>query len=728
MSFASTIKKQFSRPPLQAQGVAGFTFIEILVAMSISGVVALAASTVVSQVVSSNNTTAAAQSLDEIRRNIISTMGSPASITNILADRVNSAAGTGVLNCVANGTPCSNAGMIDLMDGNTPSNLVVSADLSKGLTSAGKVCSGFTSATPNPSCPYQVQIWWAPQCAGGSPPCINPQWRINAKFIVPTAPGTKPLNMSRYNIEIYASYTYVVGDVTQVAAGADFACALTETNQVKCWGNNAKGQLGSKSAVGFSATPALVVNASNTPLANIQEIGAGTDYACAIDSSQVHYCWGNNQYGQLGADMLPSITPFSNVALPVFVDDTNYSVQRVFTGSQAFCQRTIGIVSCINCAGRMGMYDFTTSGSGEGPTHSAANFPSSPGLLSNDWVNMSYGVSDGNGAAWTSTSVPPSYWGYYGGAGTGNQYVVNPGDLWFFTSTWAPNNPTSTRFAGSDMSGTPETPMERMITMGTNVICFRYYNGQNAWNAGGTLNCTGINMNGELGFPINTTDTYAPDMNRLIPAVGTASDPVNGYPLVSALSGVGVLPIANQRYTNATTQGLDLNYDPAVVAGSGHLCALINGGDSGPTTPGRIACWGNNASLQLGRGALPTPYYEPQYVQSSSGVDQTGFTWLAAGGSHNCAVDNTGAVYCWGTNTKGELGMSSGGANQGNAVKAVDATTSGFSAQKVSVGTHFSCALDTLKIVHCWGDNSLGQLGPGAASFSSASLSFEIPL
>jgi len=151
---------------------------------------------------------------------------------------------------------------------------------------------------------------------------------------------------------------------------------------------------------------------------------------------------------------------------------------------------------------------------------------------------------------------------------------------------------------------------------------------------------------------------------------------------------------------------------PAFVAVSMHNVAATTFVDlCGVTAAGAVYCWGDNRYGQLGVGDS-TNRAAPTLVVS----DDT-FMAVSAGRQHTCALTTDGRAFCWGSDGSGALG----GAVAGDAAvpRAVN-TSVRFTA--IGVGTAFACALAVDGTAWCWGKNSLGQLGYGGTAGSSRTL------
>ncbi|RYZ02140.1 MAG: hypothetical protein EOO73_32995 [Myxococcales bacterium] len=119
---------------------------------------------------------------------------------------------------------------------------------------------------------------------------------------------------------VTTTYTPVVianlgKDIVQIAAGHFHTCVLLEDSTVQCWGRNAQGQLGADPV----KTPTSIVPVSVSGLPGpVLQLTAGYGHTCALLESEDIYCWGDDYYGQLGDGKLEveSFTPVKVQGLP----------------------------------------------------------------------------------------------------------------------------------------------------------------------------------------------------------------------------------------------------------------------------------------------------------------------------------------------------------------------------------------------------------------------------
>jgi alpha-tubulin suppressor-like RCC1 family protein len=89
-----------------------------------------------------------------------------------------------------------------------------------------------------------------------------------------------------------------------LGANAANACALLDDHSVKCWGDNASGQLGlgdgrprgEQPGEMGDRLPAVDLGTGRTA----KEVAVGEGHSCVILDDQTVKCWGFNRYGQLG--------------------------------------------------------------------------------------------------------------------------------------------------------------------------------------------------------------------------------------------------------------------------------------------------------------------------------------------------------------------------------------------------------------------------------------------
>lgn len=145
--------------------------------------------------------------------------------------------------------------------------------------------------------------------------------------------------------------------------------------------------------------------------------------------------------------------------------------------------------------------------------------------------------------------------------------------------------------------------------------------------------------------------------------------------------------------------------EPAIGLGarSDYVCAML--------ASGRVACWGRQVITSSGSD-------RPILVQ---GVDDVAA--LGVGNGHNCVVrSKDGSVACWGKNDKRQLGTD-------GVLSSANPITVALPGPAVDVvaGSAFSCALLPAGTVHCWGDDTYGQLGPGAGTATPLATPIAVP-
>lgn len=125
----------------------------------------------------------------------------------------------------------------------------------------------------------------------------------------------------------------------------------------------------------------------------------------------------------------------------------------------------------------------------------------------------------------------------------------------------------------------------------------------------------------------------------------------------------------------------------------------------GIDTSGALYCWGSNAPglLGIGSGDFTMQASMPQ----RAGTD----TWrdVVAGNAHFCAIREDERVLCWGANGDGRLGVPGSSRLEPTEIDA------GGTWRAVSPADVHTCGIRTDGTLHCWGDAGSGRLGVAGA-------------
>jgi len=146
-----------------------------------------------------------------------------------------------------------------------------------------------------------------------------------------------------------------------------------------------------------------------------------------------------------------------------------------------------------------------------------------------------------------------------------------------------------------------------------------------------------------------------------------------------------------------------------IAAAGSNTCAVLE--------TGAAVCWGSNNAGQLGGGIADSTRRTPVTVGG-----EPLYAAVSVGGTHSCALTREGRAWCWGMGTSGELG--NGQTASGGTPVAV---SGGQAFVQITTGAYHSCALSAAGAVFCWGANRDGALGNRTSNSSPVPVSVAAP-
>lgn len=518
-----------------------------------------------------------------------------------------------------------------------------------------------------------------------------------------------------------------------LTAGEGHTCAVLDDGTARCWGHNYYGQLGNNTTFATapdqqgtdSHTPVTVTfDADPDPLAEdidpldgIVSITAGQFHTCVRLAGGGGRCWGNNGRGQLGDALVPQ----QNRANAVLIDGLAGAVALTAGGYHTCALLTGGGMECwgYNFYGQLGSYR-----------------ASSPTPVTVTAVTGATDVTTGAGHACARLTTPayanrPVCWGANANGELGAGLTPSPADT----------------TVAVDVASTPAVPIDEadLLAAGNDHTCALATGSQ-------TPRCWGRNTQGQLGDGTNSNST-APvavsgittatsvDAGGLLAGVevghscalladggvrcwgGNTSGQLGDGTTTNRNAPVTVLSDDDDDHLNTPppdlTPPVALTGASAISAGGLHACALL--------TSSRVRCWGENGSGQLGDGTtgdrpfavtvdLDADEPDPDETEPKNFDPLTGVTQVAAGGRHTCALKSDDTLWCWGSNSAGQLGVAGGSRDVPVKAPISDAPVT---IVDVTAGDAHTCArvrnLDDNTYAVCWGADGSGQLGDDAA-------------
>lgn len=358
--------------------------------------------------------------------------------------------------------------------------------------------------------------------------------------------------------------------VGQITAGSSHSC-VSNANQIQCWGNNRFGQLGDG-----STESTIMVSKPIAFDSDIRQLKAGAGFTCAITAKGAASCWGSNLYGELGNETT------TNALTPTLVKGLANNVTAIAAGNSHACamvQNTSPSSHSIWCWGN-NLYQQLGNES--------IAFSRSPLEVANSPVKLNALAAGNDHTCVITEDGAAKCWGHNNAGQLGDGTQKDRGSL-------------------QDVKGLGGNVTQ--IAAGNEHTC--------ALMRDGSVMCWGSNTYGQLGD--GSTNI------QLTPR------PVTGLPSVAI----------------------------SISAGKNHTCAIL--------TLGELRCWGLNTSGQLGNGQ--TSNTSPPNTVMGFAKNATSVT---AGGNHTCATVASGRVFCWGENTSGQLGT--GQASKENKLNGILAT------------------------------------------------------
>ena len=428
----------------------------------------------------------------------------------------------------------------------------------------------------------------------------------------------------------------------------------------------AKARGGGELVATVGAAPFQVVE-HRAPLQVVQKwrtVSAGLDHTCAIAALDgTGFCWGSNNSGELGVGLTATVLPLSSRPLAV-------ATSHRFNELQAGDEHTCGEEAQVNllCWGSR-----ARGALGDGQ---CAQADGSCGAFTASEIPVTI-ISDGNldtvqlrveqllvGGTFTCilARVRLGFINRVRRLRCWGTRAVFDGATLAFDSTAAAAVP----LAPSPFADQTTDYVE--VVAGGSHVC----NEPSVLYLNFHIECMGMNFSFELGYG---------------PADAQAYNPIYHHPDGFKLP-VGYSDTSG----NAIGEGIPLS---GLAAGHDHTCAFDAIG---------VLCWGSNSSGQLGSAGPP-----PGHGWPTRAAVPVALVSLAGGGEHTCGLTATGAAYCWGSNTKGQLGNGTIG---GTFVPA-GPVSGGLTFVSLSAGGSYTCGVTPSGAIYCWGANGSGQLGDG---------------
>ncbi|MBM4344775.1 MAG: hypothetical protein FJ100_15520, partial [Deltaproteobacteria bacterium] len=464
----------------------------------------------------------------------------------------------------------------------------------------------------------------------------------------------------------------------------------------------------------------------------VDQVAAGGAHTCALDAAGQVWCWGSNEFGQLGGGPTGS---GAAQAKPMLVAASAAKPKGALCGAPGFCDDG-DPCTADTCNPVTGQCDHPPAKDGAPCGGSGSAKVCAAGACKTPWaveLALGFGFScarkpsgavycwgsngDGNLGAGLDTSkssyIPIAVTGFGSGgavslAAADKQVCAVKTDgkvmCWGSSFSGALGNPAAaySQTVPIEVVGLTD---KVAVTVGTDGAC--------AWNAAGALHCWGRNDKGQAGTGTvsSTSPTFYATPQAVAGGLGGVKAAVTGDVHTCAIGSgsklwcwgedSGALGLASPTgQSQPTPQQISLAPLVQSIAANAATTFVVD-------TSGIVRAWTGDANY----GA--PGHYLPSAAKSAAAVPVPVVgkaTSLVARGGFVCAKLVDGRVACWGYNANGECT-----GNDKHALAARPAMLHGLvGAERIYAGKTHACALLGDGSLACWGDNYQGQYGNGA--------------
>jgi alpha-tubulin suppressor-like RCC1 family protein len=426
-----------------------------------------------------------------------------------------------------------------------------------------------------------------------------------------------------------------------VATGTSHSCGRISDGAVFCWGSNSGGRLGNN----LTQSSSVPVKSQLPQGATARQIAAGLSHTCALLDSDDVMCWGNNAFGKLGDGTITQrLVPTKVIGLRTApggvssstadITHNSATVLSSFSSIDVSSHRILEYGTDEFLSGSTHSVDLGHFGSiqhiATGPNHSCV-------VIAGGHVKCWGDNSDGALGTGDRTSHPQpvdvsELTGYVRLIAVGTSHtcaVMSTGSL----KCWGDNSAgqlgdgtllSKTAPTDADISGVVD------VALGEDFTC--------ALKAGGEVWCWGTNTLGQLGrvsasSSVPVTVSVDPDHS----VVSVASSASRTCAVLSNATvkcwGKGIQGVASPGQFSSSVDG--------VSVADNHACAVLHNGS--------IQCWGDDSSGQLGDGDSDS---SGQLTTSTLTTGERAIA-VNVDSDASCALLVNGAVKCWGDGAVG---------------------------------------------------------------------------